>query len=131
MRELIVEAKIENLDKVQDFIESSITDCPPKIKRQLAISVDEIFNNIASYAYAQGEGRVTVRITVDDAVMIEFEDSGAEYDPLERDDPDISLGADERELGGLGIFMVKNLMDSMEYRREGNRNLLTIKKSLP
>ncbi|MCL2698985.1 MAG: ATP-binding protein, partial [Defluviitaleaceae bacterium] len=61
-------------------------------------------------------------------VVIEFEDKGAEYNPLEKEDPDIEAGVDERPIGGLGIYMVKNMMDAVDYRREGNKNIMTIKK---
>ena len=130
MDELIIEAKLENIDTVLDFVNRSIGDCPVKIKNQIWIAVDEVFSNIACYAYHPEAGGATVRVTADDNITIEFEDSGIEYDPLTADTPDTSLTADERELGGLGIFMVKSIMDSVEYRREGNKNILTIKKNL-
>ena len=128
MDELIVEAKIENMDKVLDFINERIDDCSAKIQNQIRIAVDEIFSNIARYAYHPKVGGAVVRITVGDVVIIEFEDSGTPYDPLAKEDPDVSLSAEEREIGGLGLFMVKNLMDSVEYRREGTKNMLTIRK---
>jgi len=128
MNELIIEAKLENMDAVQDFISARIEDCPKKIRNQIGIAVDEVFSNIARYAYNPDVGGATVRIAVDDDITIEFEDSGAAYDPLAKEDPDVSLSAEEREIGGLGLFMVKNLMDSVEYRREGTKNILTIKK---
>ena len=130
MNELLVEAKIENLDAVMDFVNAWLEDCPQKIQNQIGIAVDEIFSNIANYAYRHEAGSAAVRIAVGDDVTIEFEDAGAPYDPLEKEDPDISLSAEEREIGGLGLFMVKNLMDSVEYRLEGNKNILTIKKRL-
>ena len=133
MNELTIEATIENMDAVLDFVRAHIEDCPPKIKNKIAIAVDEVFSNIAHYAYRSNcpEARdVTVRVMAGDPITIAFEDSGAPYDPLAKDDPDISLSAEERDIGGLGIFMVKNIMDSVEYRREGNKNILTIKKEL-
>lgn len=130
MKELIIEAKAENLDRVQAFVRDALGDCPRKVQNQIAISVDEIFSNIASYAYANGIGDAIVRVKVDSDVVIEFEDGGAAYNPLAKDDPDITLDADDREVGGLGIFMVKNLMDSVEYMRKDNRNILTIKKTV-
>ena len=130
MNELIIKAKLENMDAVLDFVNGRIETCPPKVQNQIGIAVDEIFSNIARYAYSPEDGEATVRITVGDDITIEFEDSGVAYDPLSNDDPDISLSAEEREIGGLGIFMVKKLMDSVEFRREGNKNILTIKKRL-
>lgn len=130
MDELVIEASLENMDKVQDFVSGRLKGCSLKLKNQIGIVVDEIFSNISRYAYNPVAGYAVVRIAIENDIMIEFEDSGASYDPLSIDDPDISLSADEREIGGLGIFMVKNIMDSVEYRREGNKNVLTIKKNL-
>lgn len=130
MNELIIEARLDKIDTVQDFISARTLDCPMKIQNQIGIAVDEIFSNIARYAYCPEVGAATVRITVGDDVTIEFEDSAVAYDPLSSDDPDITLPAEEREPGGLGLFMVKKIMDSVEYRREGNKNILTIRKRL-
>ena len=128
MNELTIEAIVENTDAVLDFVRTRIGDCSPKTKNKMAIAVDEIFSNIARYAYHPEASEVTIRVTAGDTITIEFEDSGAAYDPLAKDDPDISLSAEERDIGGLGIFMVKNIMDSVAYRRERNKNILTIKK---
>jgi len=126
--ELLIEATLENMGSVLDFINASIGDCPPKIQNQIGIAADEIFSNIARYAYRPKTGKATIRVIAGDDITIEFEDAGVAYNPLEKDDPDTTLSADERDVGGLGIFMVKNIMDSVEYRREGNNNILTIKK---
>ncbi len=95
-----------------------------------SVAVDEIFSNIARYAYNPETGGATVRVAVGEDVTIEFEDSGVAYDPLAADDPDVTLSAEEREIGGLGLFMVKKMMDAVKYRRDGNKNILTIKKKL-
>jgi len=131
MDELIIEATLENMETVLDFVNEKIWNCPMKTQNQIRIVVDEIFSNIVRYAYKPKSGGAAVRIAVGDEITIEFEDSGVAYDPLAKEDPDVSLSAEEREIGGLGLFMVKNLMDSVEYRRDGNKNILTIKKSLP
>ena len=130
MNEFYIEATLENVNTVMDFISERIKDCPHKIQNQIEIAVDEIFSNIARYAYNPDVGSATVRIAVGDDITIEFEDSGVAYDPLSRDDPDTTLSAEERKIGGLGVFMVKGIMDSADYRREGNKNILTIKKEL-
>lgn len=130
MNELIIEARLENMEVVQDFVIEHIGECPPKTRNQVMIAVDEIFSNIARYAYNPEVGGAAVRIIADGDITIEFEDNGTAYDPLSGDDPDTSLSAEDREIGGLGMFMVKNIMDSVEYRREGNRNILTISKKL-
>jgi anti-sigma regulatory factor (Ser/Thr protein kinase) len=120
MKELVIEAKLENLDTVLDFV----AELPP----QVTIAVEEIFVNIVHYAYTPETGSVTIRMSVQEDIVIEFEDSGKPYNPLEKEDPDIKASAEEREVGGLGIFMVKKIMDKVEYRREGNKNILTISK---
>ena len=130
MPELLIEAKLENMETVLDFINEQLGGCPVKIQNQIGIAVDEIFSNIARYAYDPETGSVAVSIAVDDNITIEFTDSGVSYNPLETAAPDTSLSAEEREPGGLGIFMVKKIMDTVEYRREGNKNILTIKKKL-
>jgi anti-sigma regulatory factor (Ser/Thr protein kinase) len=96
------------------------------------LAVEEIFVNIALYAYKDGaHGMVELRCSVrDGAVLLEFEDSGAPFDPLSHKDPDVTAGLEEREIGGLGVFIVKRIMDSVEYCREGGRNLLRMIKSL-
>ena len=128
MNEIVVEARLENMETVIDFVREQTGDYPPKVQNQIGIAVDEIFSNIARYAYQPDVGGVTVRVCVADDITIEFEDNGAAYNPLSVETPDITLSAEERELGGLGIFMVKNIMDAVEYRREGNKNILTIRK---
>jgi len=128
MEELFIEADVDNMDAVLDFVGSRLEDCHPKVRNQIAMAVDEVFSNIARYAYCPKRGGAKVRIAVDDDITVEFEDSGVPYNPLFAEAPDTSLSAEEREVGGLGIFMVKNIMDSVEYRRDGNKNILTVKK---
>ena len=130
MDELLIEAKTENIDVVLNFINAHIEDCPVKVQNQIGVVIDEIFSNIVYYAYNPATGSVTVRISADDNITIEFEDGGREYDPLSAKEPDVSLGIDERGTGGLGLFIVKNIMDSVEYRRDGSRNILTIRKKI-
>ncbi len=131
MKELTIDAKLDNLDEVLDFISGSLeeADCPMKLITQINIVVEEIFVNIAHYAYNPEIGYAKLRIKVDDVVEIEFEDSGVPYDPLAKEDPNITLSAEERNIGGLGIFMVKKIMDTVEYRHEDGKNILTIRKA--
>ncbi|MDR1149169.1 MAG: ATP-binding protein [Spirochaetaceae bacterium] len=128
MDELIIEAKLENFKKVLAFVESHTGDFPVKSRRHINIAVDEIFTNISNFAYQNKTGTVVIRIAADDAVTIEFEDNGVPYDPTAQAEPDLTQSADERTPGGLGIFMTKKLMDTVEYRREDNKNILTLKK---
>ncbi len=131
MKELRVEATIENLSKVQGFVEEFLEehDCPMKQIITINIAVEEIYVNIAHYAYAPNTGEALIQIdAADGEVTIIFEDSGVPYNPLEKADPDVTLSAEEREIGGLGIFMVKKSMDAMEYEYRDNKNILTLRK---
>jgi len=136
MKELFIEAKLENMETVMAFINAQLEDSPElkdcslEIKHQVGIAVDEVFSNISRYAYHPLTGSVAVRIAIDNNINIEFEDSGMAYDPFSADTPDISLSVEERKVGGLGIFMLRKLMDSVEYRREENKNILLIKKKI-
>ena len=124
----MIGAELENLGALQDFVGARLEDCPLEIRNQIGIVVDEVFSNISRYAYSRPAGGVAVRIAVDGNITIEFEDSGVAFNPLDRNEPDVSLPAEEREFGGLGIFIVRNIMDLIEYRREGNKNILTMLK---
>ena len=133
--ELVLEAVTEHLPAVQDFVSEHLeaADCPMKAQMQIGVAVEEIFVNIASYAYAPDKGNATVRVEVSEepvSVMITFVDHGTPYDPLSKDDPDVTLPAEAREIGGLGIFMTKQLMDDVAYEYKDGRNILTLKKKL-
>ncbi|MDR1136860.1 MAG: ATP-binding protein [Synergistaceae bacterium] len=130
MSELKVDANTEKLGEVLEFIASETPGLPEKTQQNILIAAEEIFVNIAQYAYRPDTGKAVVRVTSSWNVTIEFEDSGVPYDPLQKTDPDITLSAEEREIGGLGIFIAKSLMDDISYRREGNKNILTIKKEI-
>ena len=133
IKELSVEAKLENMVSVLEFINEQITNytnCSTKIQNQISIAIDEIFSNIIKYSYSFEIGIVLVRITVEDDITIEFEDSGIPFNPLAQNNPDISLPLEKRDTGGLGVFIVKNIMDSVEYKYINNKNHLTIKKHL-
>jgi anti-sigma regulatory factor (Ser/Thr protein kinase) len=94
-------------------------------------AVEEVFVNIAQYAYPSGEGVVTVSVSVaPDKLVIEFKDSGTLYNPLAKPDPDISRPADKREISGLGIYLVKNIMDEVSYEYRDGQNVLTIGKNI-
>lgn len=134
MKELKVDATTEKLDEVIAFVEGQLEqyDCPMKSMTQLSIAVEEIFVNIAHYAYRPEIGQATVRVQVEEnplTVVITFLDNGVPYDPLAKEDPDITLSAEEREIGGLGIFMVKKSMDAVTYEYKDGQNILTITKN--
>ena len=135
MKELELEAKVENLSEVLTFVDEQLeaAHCPMKIQMQIDIAVEEIFVNIANYAYAPEIGTATVRVEVlgnPPSVDITFIDKGIPYDPLDKADPDVTLSAEERQIGGLGIFMVKKSMDDVKYAYLDGHNILTIKKGL-
>ena len=103
-----------------------------KLQVKIDIAVDEIFGNIAHYAYAPNTGQVTVRVelTEEPSVIITFFDNGIPYDPTAKADPDITLSIEDREIGGLGIYMVKKSMDEVSYEYKDGQNILIIKKNL-
>lgn len=131
--EIEVEAKIDNLDRITEFVEEILTaiSCPFKTKMQIDIAVEEIFVNIANYAYAPGTGtaKISVELPEDPAsVEITFTDSGIPYNPLIKPDPDTTLPAEDRQIGGLGILMTKKTMDELTYEYKNGCNILTMKK---
>lgn len=133
MKELTVPAILEELDRVTDFINEELEayGCSPKIRMQIDIAVEEIYVNIAHYAYHPEVGQATICCAVGGdplQVTIQFSDSGRPYNPLKKEDPDTSLSAEERQIGGLGIYMVKKSMDDIAYDYENGKNVLTIKK---
>ncbi len=104
-----------------------------KKQMEIAVAVEEIFINIAHYAYAPETGKAKVRVEKAEdggAVAITFTDRGVPYNPLAKQDPDINVSANEREIGGLGIFMTKKLMDELAYEYRDGQNHLTLKKNL-
>ncbi|MCR5055483.1 MAG: ATP-binding protein [Clostridia bacterium] len=134
-KQMTVEATVENIELITNFINTELEalDCPMKAQMQIDVAVDELFGNIANYAYNPETGPATVMIDVEEdplAVIITFMDHGKPYDPLSRDDPDITLSAEEREIGGLGVFLVKKTMDAVTYEYKDGKNILKIKKNI-
>jgi len=130
---LRLEAKTENLEQVLDFVESRLegAECPIKAVMQIKVAVEEIFVNIASYAYVPGTGEAVISAAVENGTAeFVFRDKGIPFDPLAKADPDVTLSVDQRQIGGLGIYMVKKTMDEVLYRREDGENILTIRKKL-
>ena len=135
MKELTIAATVENIEVVTDFVNEQLEalDCPMKAQMQIDIAIDELFGNIAHYAYNPDVGEATVRVEVVEdpmAVLITFIDKGVPYDPLAKADPNTKLSVEEREIGGLGIFMVKKTMDDITYEYKDGQNILKIKKNL-
>ena len=135
MKELVIEAKKTNLDAVLSFIDEQLgeAECSKKTRMTIDVAVEELFVNISSYAYDPKIGTAVVQVSVHNeplSVEITFIDNGKPYDPLAKPDPDVTLDADHRQIGGLGIFMVKKSMDDVQYENKDGRNILTIKKVL-
>ena len=128
-------AKTEALSDVLGFVEQMLDsfECPIKIQVALCVAIEEVFVNVAHYAYGEGEGNMSLGIGFDEesrAITFSMTDKGIPFDPLKKPDPDISLSADEREIGGLGIFITKKTMDSLTYTYENNENILTMIKKI-
>ncbi len=134
-RELTVEARRENWEKVFQFIEAGLQalSCPLKTCIQLETAAEELFVNVASYAYPGGIGSITIRLTQlenPDRVQLCFIDQGIAYNPLQQQEPDITLSAEERGIGGLGIHMVRKSMDAFTYQYLDGSNIVTIEKKI-
>lgn len=132
MSEITLTATTENIGAVTAFVDEELekVDCPIKAQMQIDVAIDELFSNIALYAYENGGDATVIFDYADGVVSLTFTDSGKPYDPTKKDDPDTTLSAEEREIGGLGIFLVKKTMDSIDYRYEDGKNILTIKKTI-
>lgn len=135
MKEITVNATSDQTPGVTAFIDGELENigCPMKAQMQIDMAIDEIFSNICLYAYQPATGQATVRFDYSEAegmVKLTFIDRGSPYNPLAKPDPDVTLPAAERAIGGLGIFLVKKTMDSLDYRYEDGQNIFTIGKRI-
>ena len=135
MTNKVFKAKTEALSDVLGFVDLMLEkyECPMKLQTAICVAIEEVFVNVARYAYKDGEGDVELGIGFNNesrAVIFRMSDSGVQFDPLKKPDPDITLSADERDIGGLGIFITKRTMDSIEYAYENNKNILTMIKKI-
>lgn len=135
MKEITLDAVVKNVPELTDFIDRELeaVGCPLRKQMQLDIAVDEIFSNVAYYAYPSGTGKVTVVFDYEEetrTVILIFRDSGIPYNPMDAKEPDVTLSAEERQIGGLGIFMVKKSMDAMIYEYRDGMNILTLRKNI-
>ena len=133
MEKITVDALVDNLQQVIDFATQRLEerDCPMKTSLQMELVIEELFVNIASYAYHPEIGPATFCMEFEEnpnAVLMTFIDGGKPYNPLERTDPDVSLAAEERDIGGLGVFLVKKNVDEIAYKYENGKNILSMKK---
>lgn len=135
MKSIVVDAINENIETVNDFIHESLTKfkVSDQTLMEVDLAVEEIYVNIANYAYNPDIGKAEIRCEVTEkplTICVEFLDGGVPYNPLENEDPDITLSAEERSIGGLGVFLVKQVMDTIDYQFKNNKNILTIKKTV-
>lgn len=134
MAELTIDATLDQLDTVRDFVNKQMEaeGCSLKLMAQVDMAVEEIFVNIARYAYHPEVGKAQVRCEAGGdpfQVVVGFADRGKPYNPLDREDPDVTLSAEERQIGGLGILMAKKLMDDIQYEFREGQNILTLRKN--
>ena len=135
MSVLKIDAQVQKLDEVLGFVDGELekAGASMKVQMQIDVAVEEIFVNIASYAYGESSGQAEISFDYredDTTAVISFTDQGVEFNPLGKEDPDIGLSAEERQIGGLGIFIVKKSMDKVSYERRDNSNIFIIEKKL-
>lgn len=136
MKVLETDASVDRLPEVLEFVNSALEEngCSMKVQTQVEVAVEELYVNICLYAYRTSPNKKMARLelTIDDnprGMILSFIDCGSPFDPLLRKDPDIKLPAEERQIGGLGIYIVKKTMDDVSYRYEDGKNILTIRKN--
>lgn len=134
MEYLKIEANPERFHSMMDFVlekPSKLEQWNARLENELRIACEEIFVNVISYAYPDKESEVIIGIEISgDEIVISVMDKGIPFNPLEKEPPDITTSIEEREIGGLGIFIVKNIMDNIAYRRENQQNILTMRKKV-
>ena len=134
-KSITTEALIGKIAEITAFVDAELeaAGCPLKQQMQIDVAVDELVSNVARYAYGSGTGKITVEFEFDEGsrlAALTFIDEGIPYDPTKKEEPDVTLPVEQREIGGLGIFLVARTMDAMKYRREDGRNILRIEKKI-
>lgn len=127
---VIFPAEDEALSDVNAFVEQQLEEagCSPKNQMKIMVALEELFVNVAHYAYGAEKGQVEIELDFEDKDMIlKLKDSGKPFNPLAKLDPDVTLSAEERDIGGLGIFMVKKSMDKVDYKYEDGQNIIIIR----
>ncbi len=130
---LRIPAKLEGMDVILAFVSYllDINGCSTKARTQVRMAIEELYVNVTLYAYPSQDGWAEMRGSVDNGMAtFKLIDGGRPFDPLAKDDPDIMLSGEEREIGGLGIYMVKTMMDEVEYKYRDGCNRLTLRKQL-
>lgn len=134
MSELIVEAKKTELDRIFSFIRQELPpQCSPSLRLQVEMAAEEIFANISDYAYAGKTGKMILNLELQKTplrLILKFQDEGIPYNPLEKEEPDLTLDAEHRPVGGLGIYLVRSYADSLEYEYKDGKNILIFMKKI-
>ncbi len=134
MAERSFEAMGKNLDSIMDFVQDNLDKCgcPPREQQQICMAVEELFVNIVNYAYPSDIGLAVIKVEAinEHELEIVLRDNGKPFDPLKREDPDVTLDPEERRIGGLGIYLVKKTMDEVTYHFDNNQNVLTLRKKI-
>lgn len=133
MKRLTVHADIQNLSEIFEFIVEELPEDSQngKLQQDIELICEEIFVNICNYAYGDKTGMAEIETDISEGKLtIIFRDSGIPFNPLTRQNPDISLPPEERNIGGLGIYLVKRLADEVSYRYDENTNILTVVKKI-
>jgi anti-sigma regulatory factor (Ser/Thr protein kinase) len=131
-REIELPAVIDNLDRLLEWVAEALEEvsCTGKLSSQITVVAEELFVNIASYAYRGTKGEAAVRIGFDGRrIILQFEDSGIAFNPLEQEIPDVMAGIEDRSIGGLGIYLTRKWMDEITYKRDNEKNILTLYKT--
>jgi len=133
MNTIELPAIMDNLEKGIDFILAGIDDAgiDKKMLFQLRLACEEVIVNIINYAYPDSKGSMEISYDINDnELVIVISDSGVPFNPIKKEEPDLNIPLEERKIGGLGIFLVRNIMDQVEYQRDNGRNILTMRKTL-
>ena len=135
MQTKVFPAKNEALTDVLAFVEQTLEEyeCSIKLQTAICVAIEEVFVNVAHYAYGDGDGDVEFNISFDSKTRIvtfKMIDSGVQFDPLKKPDPDVTLSAEDRQIGGLGIFITKKTMNKVTYAYENGKNILTMVKQI-
>lgn len=134
-KELTVDATLESIALVTDFVNSELDakDCSPKARVQIDIAIDELISNIVSYAFPSGNGSFTVRVAFEKSsptAVLTFLDRGQPFDPLSVSEPDVTSAAEDRPVGGLGVFLIRRLMNDASYEYRDGQNILRLRKDM-
>jgi anti-sigma regulatory factor (Ser/Thr protein kinase) len=132
MAKIVLPAKLENLELMIRFVRNGAENYGFSSKdiNRVQLAAEEVLVNVISYAYPDENGdiEITYDVSEDEGLVIEIVDCGVPFDPLSIPEPDIEAPMEDRKIGGLGIYIMRSIMDEVNYRRQGDRNILTLTK---